>query len=117
MNIRIKRIYDSADESDGMRVLVDRLWPRGIRKTDAKIDLWLKEIAPSNDLRTWFGHKPERWDKFHEQYTRELEQNTAAMSRLLELTGLGNVTLVYAARDRKCNHARVISDYVGQQQS
>jgi uncharacterized protein YeaO (DUF488 family) len=104
---RIKRIYDDAAPDDGIRVLVDRLWPRGIKKVDARLDHWLKDVAPSPELRVWFDHKPERFEKFREQYVGELSGNPA----LAELARLGKgkiVTLLYGARDPKINHAVVL---------
>lgn len=114
MKISIKRIYDSYAKTDGIRVLVDRLWPRGVRKSDAQITLWMKEVAPSSKLRVWFDHEPERWEVFRESYMRELEQNRGVVSQLYGLTKKNKVTLLYAARDRFCNHARVIADYLVQ---
>ncbi|MBL1141462.1 MAG: DUF488 family protein [Proteobacteria bacterium] len=112
MNIRIKRIYDTYDKADGIRVLVDRLWPRGVKKSEAKITLWMKEIAPSNELRLWFDHKPEKWKVFSKSYMKELDKKTEIVARLYSLIKKDNVTLLYAARDRYCNHARVIADYL-----
>ncbi len=112
MNIRIKRIYDTYDKADGIRVLVDRLWPRGVKKSEAKITLWMKEIAPSNELRLWFDHKPEKWKVFSKNYMEELDKKTEVVARLYNLIKKDNLTLLYAARDRYCNHARVIADYL-----
>jgi uncharacterized protein YeaO (DUF488 family) len=113
MTITIKRIYEPASRSDGMRVLVDRLWPRGIKKDRAKIDLWLKEIGPSTSLRQWFGHKPERWEKFRERYLGELSENEAVtqLRQLAETTK--HLTLVYSARDEEHNQAVVLAEYLG----
>lgn len=112
MSIRIKRIYDSATDEDGTRVLVDRLWPRGVRKADAKVDHWLRGVAPSSELRKWFGHDPARFDEFAEHYRAELEQNPEAVKELANYAASGPVTLLYAARDPSCNHARVLADYL-----
>jgi uncharacterized protein YeaO (DUF488 family) len=108
--VRIKRIYEQATASDGRRILVDRLWPRGVRKEDAQIDEWLKDIAPSDELRKWFGHDPARWDEFRQRYLQELQmpERRKALEHLRELTRMGNVTLVYSARDEEHNQARVI---------
>jgi uncharacterized protein YeaO (DUF488 family) len=107
MTFQIKRVYDPAEPGDGIRVLVDRLWPRGIKKTDARLDHWLKDVAPSSELRLWFGHKPERFEQFSEQYRSELSGNPAVE----ELSKLGKgktVTLLYGARDPQINHALVL---------
>ena len=110
--IAIKRVYDEAGESDGMRVLVDRLWPRGLSKERARIDLWLKEIAPSNELRTWFAHDPARFDEFRHRYEAELASGPAhdALTRLRELARQQPVTLVFAARDAEHSNAAVLRD-------
>jgi uncharacterized protein YeaO (DUF488 family) len=112
VEIRTKRIHDPPAEDDGMRVLVDRLWPRGVRKADAAVDRWLREVAPSPELRRWFGHDPDRFDSFAAQYRAELDANPDAVAELTELAAAGPVTLLYAARDRDCNHARVLADYL-----
>ncbi|HEX6993958.1 MAG TPA: DUF488 domain-containing protein [Gammaproteobacteria bacterium] len=108
--IRLKRVYDEPAKADGTRVLVDRIWPRGVRKDEAAIDEWLKEIAPSTELRKWFGHAPERWEEFRKRYEAELAENEQAVERLLDLCRRGDVTLVYAARDDEHNNARVIKE-------
>ena len=113
MTVAIKRIYEAASRNDGMRILVDRMWPRGIKKDNAKIDLWLKDVAPSTSLRTWFGHKPERWEKFRERYLAELSGN-AALTELRDLVKTrARVTLLYSARDEDRNQAVVLADYLG----
>jgi uncharacterized protein YeaO (DUF488 family) len=109
--LRIKRIYEPPAANDGARVLVDRLWPRGIRKQDAAVTLWLKEIAPSPELRKWFNHDPVRLQEFGRRYRAELGHNSA-VDQLEELLINGPVTLLYAARDPACNHARVLADYL-----
>jgi uncharacterized protein YeaO (DUF488 family) len=112
VTIRIKRIYEPAARTDGVRVLVDRLWPRGIKKDDARIDLWLKEIAPTTPLRRWFDHRPERWEKFRERYVSELSGN-AALTALRELAKKNKViTLLYAARDEDHNQAVVLAGFL-----
>ena len=110
MTIAIKRIYEPASRSDGMRVLVDRIWPRGIKKDDAKIDLWLKDIAPSTALRRWFGHEPERWETFRKRYRAELSKNEA-LAQLRQLARKRErVTLLYSARDEDRNQAVVLAE-------
>jgi uncharacterized protein YeaO (DUF488 family) len=112
--IKLKRVYEAPDESDGARVLVERLWPRGISKERAKLDLWLKEISPSPELRKWFSHDPEKWDEFKVRYRAELEANTAAVEKLRQLSGRGTLTLVYAASDEQRNSARILKDFLEQ---
>jgi len=111
-DIRVKRIYDPHDAKDGARVLVDRLWPRGVRKDEARLTLWLKDIAPSDDLRRWFGHDPSRFAEFARRYRAELAANKDAVGRMDDLVKAGRVTLLYAAHDTKHNEARVLADYL-----
>ncbi len=109
----IKRIYEPASEEDGRRCLVDRLWPRGITKEFAWLDEWVKDAAPSPELRTWFAHKPERFAEFSEKYRAELHvdlEKKAAVRRLWEAGTAGRVTLLYAARDESVNHAAVLKE-------
>jgi uncharacterized protein YeaO (DUF488 family) len=110
--LRTKRIYDRPSADDGTRVLVDRIWPRGVAKEAAAIDLWLKDIAPSTALRKWFGHAPERWPEFQQRYRAELDANQEAVAVLRKLAGEGTVTLLYAARDTDHNNAEVIEAYL-----
>ncbi|MDD5404540.1 MAG: DUF488 domain-containing protein [Sulfuricella sp.] len=110
MRIRIKRVYEQPDEQDGRRVLVDRLWPRGLTKERAKVDLWLKDIAPSTALRKWFGHDPDKWEAFKERYLAELKNNGEQIRILKQELDKGLVTLVYAAKDEKHNEAIVIQE-------
>lgn len=113
ISIKIKRIYDPPARGDGVRILVDRLWPRGLKKADAAFDLWLKEIAPSADLRRWFGHRPERWETFRERYFRELDRNPEALAALhAAWKRNSNLTLLYAARDVSHNDAVALADYL-----
>lgn len=109
MNPAIKRVYEEAAASDGLRVLVDRLWPRGLSRQKARVDLWLKDIAPSNALRRWFGHEPDKWPQFQRRYRDELAGNPALaeLRRLLAETPV--LTLVYAARDPVRNNAVVLA--------
>lgn len=110
--IRIKRAYDSASAEDGYRVLVDRLWPRGVSKEDAGLDAWVKEVAPSDDLREWFDHDPERWEEFAERYRRELQEKEGLLQDLRVRASQGTVTLVFAARDTERNNAVVLKEYL-----
>lgn len=107
-NVRLKRAYEPAAEDDGTRVLIDRLWPRGVSKDEAAVDLWLKEIAPSTELRKWFGHDPALWAEFQEKYTLEVRANAQAFGQLRELARKGRVTLVYSAHDEEHNDAVVL---------
>lgn len=106
----IKRIYEPAEVSDGIRVLVDRLWPRGVSKEEAGVDLWLKAIAPSPDLRKWFGHDPAHWEEFGHRYRAELAGNAEVIDQLRGIGG--KVTLLYAAHDQSHNHALVLLDFL-----
>ena len=108
--VRLKRVYEPATPEDGTRILVDRLWPRGLSKADARIDLWLKAIAPSTELRQWFGHDPNRWPEFRQRYQQELAQHTAELDQLRVLAGQATVTLLYGARDEQHNDAVALRD-------
>lgn len=114
MKTQIKRAYLPALASDGERVLIDRLWPRGLTKEKAKIDLWLKEIAPSAELRKWFGHDPGKWQEFQRLYRSELKNNQEAVNKLKELAKYGPVTLIYSARDELHNDAIVLKEFLDQ---
>ncbi len=103
--IKIKRIYEAPSKEDGFRILVERLWPRGITKERASINLWLKDIAPSTELRRWFGHDPKKWDQFCKRYLVELKQKKDSIELLKQKIKEGTVTFVYAARDEKHNSA------------
>ncbi len=111
VNVRIKRVYLPPDLSDGRRVLVDRLWPRGVTREAAAVEDWFREIGPSNELRTWFGHQPDRWDEFRTRYLDELASPPAAplLDRLKEMASAGVLTLVYSAKDEARNQAVVIA--------
>lgn len=111
MSVRIKRIYDEPDRADGERILVDRLWPRGIAKDDDAFDVWMKDVAPTADLRKWFDHKPERWAEFQRRYRAELKDNPA-VEDLLKRVAAGTVTLLYGSRNREYNHAAVLADFL-----
>jgi uncharacterized protein YeaO (DUF488 family) len=112
MSVFLKRAYESPATTDGTRVLVDRLWPRGVTKAKARIDLWLKDLAPSTELRKWFGHDPEKWSEFQTRYRAELKGNPA-LSSLRELARQGNITLIYAAKDESHNDAVVLRQVLG----
>lgn len=110
--IKIKRVYEKASRQDGYRVLVDRLWPRGVKKSDAYIDEWWKEFAPSSDLRNWFGHRITRWEEFSSKYTMELNENHVALAERIEQISTSPITLVYAAKDKCHNNAVVLQQYI-----
>lgn len=105
MPINLKRAYDPPAKSDGRRVLVDRVWPRGIARDGLEIDAWLKDLAPSTGLRKWFGHDPANWDEFRKRYARELEQRSEALEELVEEARAGHITLVFSAKDTEHNNA------------
>jgi uncharacterized protein YeaO (DUF488 family) len=107
-NIKLKRAYVPAVSGDGTRILIDRLWPRGVRKTDAAIDLWAKDIAPSTALRQWFGHNPARWHEFQRRYSEEIHTHRDRLSELRTLAQKGRITLVFAAHDESHNDAVVL---------
>jgi uncharacterized protein YeaO (DUF488 family) len=108
----IKRVYEPVAPTDGLRVLVDRLWPRGVRKQDAHIDVWFKEAAPSAALRKWFGHEPRRWAEFKHRYHHELRSQPDVIGQLQALAESNPVTLVYSAHDEAHNQARALADYL-----
>ena len=110
MKIKIKRVYEKPDKNDGIRILVDRLWPRGLTKEKAGIDLWLKYIAPSTELRKWFGHDPEKWDEFRKRYRNELKEDEEQVSLLKDQMKKGTVTLVYGANNEEHNQAVVLKE-------
>jgi uncharacterized protein YeaO (DUF488 family) len=104
--LRIKRIYDPAAEEDGFRILIDRLWPRGIKKEEAKIGTWLKEVAPSNELRKWFSHDPDKWEEFKKKYAKELAAKQKLLEEIRQIEKKkGTVTLLYSAREVEHNNA------------
>lgn len=112
VDLTVKRIYEPPAPDDGQRVLVDRIWPRGISKEDAALTLWLREIAPSDELRKWFGHEPARWAEFRERYAAELDGNGEAVAQLRGLLGKGRVTLLYGAHDEAHNNAVALAGYL-----
>ncbi|MCB5944654.1 DUF488 domain-containing protein [Acidocella sp. KAb 2-4] len=115
-DLHVKRVYDPPATSDGARVLVDRLWPRGLRKENAALTLWLKEIAPSAALRQWFGHDPARWAEFQRLYRQELKAKDEPLAALAALLRHGRVTLLYGARDTAHNHALVLASFIADAQ-
>lgn len=115
IQIAVKRIYEAPEPADGSRVLVDRLWPRGIRKEDAKLQCWAKELAPSTDLRKWFAHDPAKWDAFRQAYSKELKTNPATEQTIREIlahTRSGKLTLLFGTRDTEHNQAIVLKEYI-----
>lgn len=110
--IRVKRVYEPPSDQDGFRVLVDKLWPRGLRKSEARLDLWIKEIAPEDKLRKWFSHDPEKWEEFRECYLKELEQKEEYVRKLLEKAKENDLTLLYAAKSETFNNAIVLKEYL-----
>lgn len=118
MPIKIKRAYDKAKKEDGVRILVDRLWPRGISKEELKIDHWLKDVAPSTELRKWFGHEEEKFDEFKKRYKKELRDAEIPLKELMEITikEKKNISLIYGAKDEKHNQAVVLKEILDRQQ-
>ena len=112
MSVRIKRIYDAPSTDDGYRVLVDRVWPRGVSKKEVRLDRWLKEIAPSTELRRWFAHEPSRWSEFRRRYREELEESPALIQEVAEKARSGSVTLLFSARDQQHNQAVVLCEWL-----
>ena len=114
MNIKIKRVYEQPDKDDGRRILVDRLWPRGLTKEKAGVDLWLKDIAPSTELRKWFGHDPDRWEEFKERYRAELAEadKMEVLRDIAERAEEENVTLLFGAKDTRHNDARALEAFI-----
>ncbi len=112
--IRVKRAYDPASKEDGTRFLVERLWPRGIKKENLQVKDWLKDVAPSTQLRQWFQHDPAKWDEFRHRYFRELEKNPDAWEPLLARARRGRVTLVYSAHDTEHNNAVALKEFLDQ---
>ena len=108
MTIKIKRVYETPEKDDGTRILVDRLWPRGLTKEKARVDLWLKEIAPSTELRKWFAHDPAKWAEFQTRYKTELKNNPELLALLKQEIAKGPATLLYGAKDEQHNEAQVL---------
>lgn len=112
MSLAVKRVYDPPSPEDGCRVLVDRLWPRGLKKEEAALDLWVKEVGPSRELRQWFGHEPTRWEGFRHRYAGELDAAPDAWHALAEKARRGRVTLLFGARDEEHNNAVALRAYL-----
>ncbi len=115
MNLKLKRVYEPSDKNDGTRILIDRLWPRGMTKAKADVDIWLKELAPSAGLRKWFGHDPDKWTEFKKRYRAELEENDEQLARLREEIKKGPVTLPYGAKDEEHNDAVALVEFLSSQ--
>jgi uncharacterized protein YeaO (DUF488 family) len=112
MSVRIKRVYEAPSQGDGYRVLIDHLWPRGIKKDAAALDEWLKQIAPSTALRTWFSHDPEKWEEFKRRYFLELDGNREVVEKLAEKARTETVTLVYSSKEERFNNAVALKQYL-----
>ena len=112
MPVRIKRIYEPPEPGDGFCVFIDRLWPRGLKKEDAHFDVWLKELAPSTELRRWFGHDPERWEEFKVRYFRELDEEPEAVAEVTRRATAGTVTLVFGAKAERYSNAAALKEYL-----
>ncbi|HOG40221.1 MAG TPA: DUF488 family protein [Syntrophorhabdaceae bacterium] len=112
IDIRLKRVYDPVEEEDGFRVLVDRIWPRGMTKVRLKADLWLKDVAPSTDLRKWFNHEHSRWEEFKSRYFFELREKSEMVNQLCDLAAKGRVTLLFSASDNQYNQAVALREYL-----
>lgn len=112
MDIETKRVYEPAGTYDGLRVLVDRVWPRGMKKAEVKADLWMKELAPSPALRKWFGHDPEKWQAFKRRYFEELDAKADAVAQLLDNAARGRLTLLFSARDTAHNQAVALKEHL-----
>lgn len=112
MPIQIKRIYDPPEPADGYRIFIDRLWPRGLKKEQVHFDVWLKELAPSTELRRWFGHDPEKWEGFKVRYFRELDEQPTAVAEVAERAAAGVVTLVFGAKAERTSNAAALKEYL-----
>lgn len=110
--IAIKRVYDRPSAEDGKRILVDRLWPRGLKKEEARIDYWAKDVSPSTELRKWYGHDPIKWDTFRERYFAELDREAEGVARLREVLAEGPATFVYSSREPAINNAEALKLYL-----
>ncbi|WP_294953842.1 DUF488 domain-containing protein [Sulfurovum sp.] len=111
MTIQIKRVYEEPSKADGQRVLVDRLWPRGLSREKAQVDIWMKEISPSDELRHWYGHDPRKWSEFKEKYAVELDANQSNVEKLLSIIQAETVTFLYSSKEQKLNNAVALKEY------
>lgn len=112
MSIKLKRVYEKPSPSDGKRVLVDRLWPRGLTKEQAKIDEWLRDLAPSTELRKWYEHDPAKWTEFKKRYWKELDKNPSLVAKLADECRRGTVTFVFSSKEEKINNAAALKEYI-----
>ena len=112
MHIQLKRVYDPPERTDGKRILVDRLWPRGLSRDSAKVDFWTKNVAPSTELRKWYGHDPDKWEEFKSRYFAELRKNKDDVKHLLSYVGTGTVTFVYGSKEQHMNNAVALKEYL-----
>ncbi|MEE8523456.1 MAG: DUF488 family protein [Thermoanaerobaculia bacterium] len=112
MAIHIRRVYDPPTDEDGRRILVDRLWPRGLSKKRARIDYWARDVSPSTELRRWYGHDPDKWPEFKARYAAELDTNAEGLKKLREAVGPGDVILVYSSKERRLNNAYALREYL-----
>ena len=112
MKIKVKRVYEPPTRADGTRILVDRLWPRGLSKEKAKIEFWAREISPSTPLRRWYSHDPEKWSEFKKRYAAELQANPKGVEELLRHAGKGTVTFVYSSKEERLNNAVALKEYL-----
>jgi len=114
--LKIKRVYDPPSPADGKRILIDRLWPRGLRREDAHIHEWRKDVAPSSELRKWFGHDPKKWDEFRKRFFKELQEKRGAVDVIVRLAQNGTVSLVYGSREERFNNAVALKEYIESKQ-
>jgi len=112
MRLQLKRVYEPPADIDGLRILVDRLWPRGLAKEDARIDFWAKKVAPSNELRRWYQHEQEKWPEFQRKYVTELQNNPEAVQELIAKIGNENATLLFGSKETSLNNAAVLKEYL-----
>lgn len=112
MRLRTKRVYDEASPSDGRRILIDRLWPRGLTKAAANVDFWAKAVAPSNELRQWYGHEPAKWPEFRRRYFAELDANPGGVAELRAQCGRGTVTILFGSKETRLNNATALREYL-----
>jgi len=112
VRLRTKRVYERPERADGQRILVDRLWPRGLSKASARIDYWAKAVAPSTTLRRWYGHEPARWKEFRKRYFAELDANPTGLAELRAHLGAGTVTLLYGSKEERLNNATALREYL-----